>query len=159
MLPDWTSFFYVLPLLAPGGIINPPPKTACRDQAHFRRDPVKISTRLHFSVRAHSPFSFFFAPSITRVSFFSSFNLPLGPCRPTYRHEIKYLRTVDRTDVSYLARAKSSLHSNLRCYSSLIETFKSEAEAFVQWVFLEINETLTFVQFPFALPRNTEERN
>lgn len=73
MLPDWTYFFFfhVLPLLTPGGIINPPPKTACRDQAHFRRDSVKISTRLHFSVRVH-----FFPLYFSCFPFFSPFYSP-----------------------------------------------------------------------------------
>lgn len=64
-------FFHVLPLLTSGGIINPPPKTACRDQAHFRRDSVKISTRLHFSVRVH-----FFPLYFSCFLFFSSFYSP-----------------------------------------------------------------------------------
>lgn len=53
-------FFTLFPLLTRGGIINPTLKTACRDRARFRRDfrPLKIPTRLHFSIHIH--FSLYF---------------------------------------------------------------------------------------------------
>lgn len=53
-------FFMLFPLLTRGSIINPTLKTACRDRARFRRDfrPVKIPTRLHFSIHIH--FSLYF---------------------------------------------------------------------------------------------------
>lgn len=53
-------FFTLFPLLTRGSIINPTLKTACRDRARFRRDfrPLKIPTRLHFSIHIH--FSLYF---------------------------------------------------------------------------------------------------
>jgi len=58
--PTLLFFFTLFPLLTRGGIINPTLKTACRDRARFRRDfrPLKIPTRLHFSIHIH--FSLYF---------------------------------------------------------------------------------------------------
>lgn len=125
-------FFYVLPLLTPGGIINPPPKTACRDQAHFRRDSVKISTRLHFSVRVH------FFPLYFSCFLFCFFLLP-GRMY-TYRYKIKYSRTVSRADASSLVCAKFLFRFGTpRYYSSLIEIFETGiAAAFVRRCFMKL---------------------
>lgn len=134
--PTGPIFFYVLPLLTPGGIINPPPKTACRDQAHFRRDSVKISTRLHFSVRVH-----FFPLYFSCFPFF--FFLLTGRMY-TCRYKIKYSRTVSRADASSLVCAKFLLRFGTpRYYSSLIEIFETGiAEVSRTSLFYEINGTI-----------------
>lgn len=66
-------FFHVLPLLTPGGIINPPPKTACRDQAAFFE-----GTRWKFQLVCTSPLFFFpfpiSLPSFFLFLFFTTFN-------------------------------------------------------------------------------------
>lgn len=97
-------FFTLFPLLTRGGIINPTLKTACRDRARFRRDfrPLKIPTRLHFSIHIH--FSLYFLvwlypasslppplppPSASIVpSFFSSLTFP---AQSLYERKINYM--------------------------------------------------------------------
>lgn len=100
-------FFTLFPLLTRGGIINPTLKTACRDRARFRRDfrPLKIPTRLHFSIHIH--FSLYFLvwlypasslpppslpPSASIVpSFFSSLTFP---AQSLYVRKINYTQYV-----------------------------------------------------------------
>lgn len=100
-------FFTLFPLLTRGGIINPTLKTACRDRARFRRDfrPLKIPTRLHFSIHIH--FSLYFLvwlypasslpppslpPSASIVpSFFSSLTFP---AQSLYERKINYTQYV-----------------------------------------------------------------
>lgn len=90
-------FFTLFPLLTRGSIINPTLKTACRDRARFRRDfrPLKIPTRLHFSIHIHFSLYFlvWFYPA---SSFLRPFRFPcllslllLFP-QSLYEHKINY---------------------------------------------------------------------
>lgn len=96
--PVGSSFFYALPVLTRGGIINPTLKTACRDRARFRRDfrPLKIPTRLHFSIHIGTFFSLFFSLALLcplsppSAFIMSSLSLLYFLAQSLYEHKINY---------------------------------------------------------------------